>query len=209
MYKKPIFLAVLALGLVPHLVSAAWWNPLDWFKKTQPATVVQPLIEDSEPTITEPVLNEADAPQIVEKIVEKPVTKTVTQTVTVDNPELQTKIDALLAQNKALNEKIISLTGKYNGCIADLKENSSSAISAAQAEAIETTETADAERKAKINALIVKIAEIETETTKYQSGAYCNGLGLDACRRQANAKVRELEIQKADLQLELTKLNLQ
>lgn len=124
MKNKIYILALASFVVMPQIVSAAWWNPLSWFEKQNISTdQVQINAQDQQSTTTERQTTE-QTPVIKEKIIEK--------TITVDNPELQKKINSLLQENADLRAKVISLTSSLNICKAipvSKPENTSSGYS--------------------------------------------------------------------------------
>lgn len=122
-YKISIIILLLAI-IVPETVSAVWWNPLSWVnKKSSPETEI--CINDSSTGSNSKCKSETSkktpdslentdikdtevTPKISEKIIER--------TITVDNPELQKKINSLLQENVALQSRISSLTSSLNAC---------------------------------------------------------------------------------------------
>ncbi|MDO8729103.1 MAG: hypothetical protein Q7K26_04425 [bacterium] len=135
----PLLLIVI---LLPQVAFAAWWNPFSWFRAEEGQNDVQETKDDSKQpcsaddpiglftdceaeTTDDPndplgILND-DSQNKEEKVVEKIVTKTIT----VDNPELQKKINSLITENITLQTKInsqSSLVQQLNSCRADLIE---------------------------------------------------------------------------------------
>lgn len=117
----PLFLVAL---LVPQIAMAAWWNPVSWFKKQsidqEKTELLERLVEleekaDSQEVATSTASEESVKSEIREKI--------ITQTITVDNPDLQKRINALIEENISLQAKVMSqssLVGQLNSCKADL-----------------------------------------------------------------------------------------
>jgi hypothetical protein len=103
--KQFILLASITLFIIPSLTFASWWNPTDWFKKSIDITAT--TTSTSTPVVipVEPIIQE----------------KIVTKIVTVDNPELQQRIDQLEQENASLRQKInedsvllVQITEKHN-----------------------------------------------------------------------------------------------
>lgn len=95
---------ILGIILIPTVVSAAWYNPFSWFKKTP--TVIETTIQT---TPEAPVKTPEAIPA------PKPI---ITNTITVADPKLQAQINTLLKQNADLQTQLVDLTGKYNALVA-------------------------------------------------------------------------------------------
>ena len=119
---KRLMLMLLLVVLIPQVAFAAWWNPLSWVKKSSTEQEKAELLE----RLTE--LEQKVDSQKVETNTDKPPhsgvkEKVVTQTIVVNNPELQQRINTLIAENIALQNKIAahsSLLEQINSCKADL-----------------------------------------------------------------------------------------
>lgn len=131
--KIPIIILAIAI-VIPQVASAVWWNPFSWFESEETfinkvkyqATTTEEKIESQ----TEPIIETKDEPKpvIQEKIIEK--------TITVDNPELQKKINALLQENIDLKSRIVSLTTNLNSCRASNAESISNSDTGGNTEVI-------------------------------------------------------------------------
>ena len=113
--KKYLLSLVIIVAIVPQVTFAVWWNPASWFEKsvaeektTGQETAPAPSVssEQTSPTVTQQVTE-----RVIERIIEKPVVqeKVVTKTITVDNPELQKRIDELVAENTSLKTRVNTL----------------------------------------------------------------------------------------------------
>jgi len=126
--KKLFFIAIFCGILLPYFALAAWWNPMTWFEQKNEAAEVKNeamlITPKTIQTSTSSPVNE----KVVEKIIEKPVIKEklVTQTITVDNPELQIKINSLITENSNLQSQINTLKNQLNSCKTNLYEKTSS-----------------------------------------------------------------------------------
>ena len=102
LFRKTFTLLFILVLAVPQVTSAAWWNPLSWFapKSEEVETI------ETEQAKDESLVNDLSEPVIQNDVVEKVVEKVIT----VDNPELQKQINALIAENASLKRQIVSLT---------------------------------------------------------------------------------------------------
>ncbi|MCI0618460.1 hypothetical protein L0244_36240, partial [bacterium] len=139
------------------LAFAAWWNPLTWFKKEPSAEVssetsineesaeLRERINLLEQKLYDPETQEAAIDETLETIVQE---KIVTQTIRVDDPELQKKIDALLAENQSLKLQVTNSQKK----LSEIQSNLTTCLKSP------TTSSSDKEEKRKYE---VAIAELE------------------------------------------------
>jgi|SRR3989344_2488878 len=125
MKTKTLVSVFLVAILIPQVALAAWWNPFSWFSKLnveqEKPELLQRLVELEKQVNSQDVasstIQESPKLEVKEKI--------ITQTITVDNPELQKKINALITENITLQAKInsqSSLVEQLNSCRADLTE---------------------------------------------------------------------------------------
>src|ERR1035437_9042679 len=105
--KKYLLVLLLRVFIIPSILFASWWNPLSWFNKSD-STIKQVQPKQSVNTQT---------PQ--ENVIEKPTIqeKTVVKTITVDNPELQKKIDELSQKLTDESDQLIQATTQYNNLL--------------------------------------------------------------------------------------------
>lgn len=86
---KKILIGLFAVSLITSAylprAMAVWWNPSTWFKNE----------------VDQKVINEP--PAVIEPVVQE---KIITKTITVDNPELQNKVNALNKENDLLKQQI-------------------------------------------------------------------------------------------------------
>jgi len=96
--KKFIIVSLLLCSLlfVPVVTFASWWNPMTWFEKPQDMQGSQ--IKQESPAESPSKTEEDTQPIIQEKI--------VTETITIDNPELQKRIDELIVENTTLKQQV-------------------------------------------------------------------------------------------------------
>lgn len=191
---------------------ASWWNPSSWFESHKPT--VQTPTPTVIPTLSPEIIKDTPPEKVTEKVIEKPVekvvTKIVTNTVTVDNPNLIKQIDALKIENAnwkasfdlAKKDRKDS-EDKLNARIQDLENQ----LVAVKNSSSNTQSVYDAKRKE----ILTKIAEVDLEIPKeneyyFSGGFYCGG--GDGCERDIihQKRLSSLNIRKAELQLELTKL---
>lgn len=113
--KKYLLSLVVIISIVPQVTFAVWWNPASWFEKP---TIEEKIIEQETTEVTgvsseqtSPTTAQQVTERVIERIVEKPVIqeKVVTKTITVDNPELQKRIDELVAENSSLKTRVNTL----------------------------------------------------------------------------------------------------
>lgn len=96
--KKYILYAVIIGAIIPSVTFASWYNPFSWFKKSN----------TSIPSPTEPIVEHIQVPS-------KPV---ITNTITVENPKLQSQINALIQSNTDLQVQLSAMTAKYNTLVS-------------------------------------------------------------------------------------------
>jgi len=96
----PVFVLVL---VVPQVVSVVWWNPLSWF---EPKSEEAEIIKSDQMSEDKSLVDDSPEPSIQDDVIEKVVEKVIT----VDNPELQKQVNALIAENASLKRQIVSLT---------------------------------------------------------------------------------------------------
>ncbi len=115
--KNKILILILIVTIVtPQVASAAWWNPFSWlgsrenFSKIEPQTTTTEEGTKNSPKIDEFINIQEEKNKIQEKIIEK--------IITVDNPELQKKINTLIQENTTLQSKVASLAASLNSCKA-------------------------------------------------------------------------------------------
>lgn len=125
--KKIIVIAIFAVILIPNLASARWYNPLDWFQKTENQNPsLEQKINDLEVKINSQENTEVKIepkPEIQEIPTQKE--KIQTQIIEVDNSELQLKINLLQKENSDLKTQIsvqTSVMSQLNLCRADLEQ---------------------------------------------------------------------------------------
>ena len=123
--KKVIPIILLAI-IIPQAAFAAWWNPLSWFKKQsidqEKAELLERLVGLEEKVNSQEVATSTAQEESVKSEIRE---KIITQTITVDNPDLQKRINDLIEENISLQAKVISqasLVGQLNSCKADLVE---------------------------------------------------------------------------------------
>lgn len=116
-FKFPVFVIVVFVCfsiLIPASASAAWWNPISWFNKSDRnegrVEQIDPSLKEMDNTDTqqESNSNPSTEPKVVEKI--------RTEVIKIDNPALQARIDELVKQNLELNSKINSYISSLNEC---------------------------------------------------------------------------------------------
>ncbi|OHB14696.1 MAG: hypothetical protein A2431_00615 [Candidatus Zambryskibacteria bacterium RIFOXYC1_FULL_39_10] len=124
MKNKISVLVLLAAVMIPQVVFASWWNPFSWIKSKE--TYTAPKTQDIETKISEleskldkvTENNNLNIKENIKKEIEVPTV--ITKTIQVDNPELQTKINALLKENIDLQTKVGSLSSSYNNLVQQL-----------------------------------------------------------------------------------------
>lgn len=121
--KNKIIFAAVIFSLIPSVAMASWWNPLSWFESKTEIKIEQ---EITEPKVEPSVSAETEEKNQTEPIIKERV---VEKTITVDNPETQKRINALLQENANLKSKVDSLTSSLNICKATTAETSSSGYS--------------------------------------------------------------------------------
>jgi hypothetical protein len=97
---KRLLPVILLAIFIPQVVLAAWWNPISWFvPKSEEGEIIQTdQVEDkSSDNSPEPSIQNDVAEKVVEKVI------------TIDNPELQKQINALIAENTSLKRQTASL----------------------------------------------------------------------------------------------------
>lgn len=119
-------IVVLMIFIFPSITMAAWWNHMAWFTpkvKVVPVQMQQPLPQTVQSKEAQPI--NTSVPR--EIIIEKPIIqeKIVTKTITVDNPELQKRIDVLIVENNGLRKLVTdssanlnTMSGQYNDVLA-------------------------------------------------------------------------------------------
>lgn len=112
--KKYFIIFFITILIIPFIALASWWNPFSWFNNDEDLNLV-----NSQPTTTKEETDTSVKSQTEQIIQEKIIEKTIT----VDNPELQKQIDALLQENIALQSKVTYLTASLNSCKASNTES--------------------------------------------------------------------------------------
>lgn len=126
--KKPLFIAsFLVILAIPSVTLAAWYNPLTWFKKTNPVVVSSPAVQENT-QIQVPNPEELPAP--------KPV---ITNTITVEDPKLQSQINSLIKSNSDLQTELATVTVQYNSLV---KQNASLSAQLASAQSQSSSQIA-------------------------------------------------------------------
>lgn len=131
-------MALVFVMFLPSVAFAVWWNPFSWFenKSTEHKENIEKTQtkEEFNPNDWEYV---PDVPDIKEEEkVNEPIIqeKIITKTITIDNPELQKKIDELTSENAFLKKQVSNdskslteISNKYNE-VADKYNNMVNAL---------------------------------------------------------------------------------
>lgn len=204
--KKIILFLLIAVSLAPSVMYAAWYNPRDWFKKTD---TINPVLEQKITELEIKLNAQKDLPietEITQKVTEEqPVVKEkiVTQVIKVDNPELQSKIDLLIKENESLRTTHSSVTLELNACRADyikLKQESSEKSNSDRP--LEGLSTQCKDAKTAYQKAVQAVADLETWRQKEQA-KYRATCGL-ACVSQDIERDYGIKIQPLNTQVTKT-----
>lgn len=212
MKNKILILILLSAIVIPQIASAVWWNPASWFKEKTPIDI--PLNEGTEQVSTTSKMSTTE-PQIIEKeiIKEVPVEKIIEKIVTKPDQSVINENNSLKNKIKELEIKLQALQATSTQCFVDLNKLQ---------ERIKELEAPLSQTEIRRRELNIQIANIDIEISRVYAGYYDSSIcssNLPSCdegwqthptirppQSLLDKKVGSFQVQKAQLQLELSKL---
>lgn len=213
--KNKILTTILITSItLPQITLASWWNPSSWFKgdQTESTTTNNAEIPSSVNLSNKKIDNNniVTTPTIEPKVIEK----TVVKTVPVDRiVEKIVPDQSVVNENNSLKKQIQDLQTTLKQRLDDISKLQ------AQIQILQGSQTAV---EAKKKDLISQIANVDLEIAKTNNGYYdaqlCSSYPMDCDNHRSTAypygdtsvlhkrKIDELNVQKAQFQLELSKL---